>query len=151
MENCKSVSAPMTAADKLLPNDGNLLGPKDATQYRSVVGALHYLTLTRPDLSLAVNRVCQFLHSPSTTHWEWVKRILRYVKGTLNYGLKFIKSSSLIHSKFLDADWAGCPIDRKSTGGFVVFLGSNLISWSSRKQATISRSSMSLNIWPWQM
>jgi hypothetical protein len=68
MENCKSVSTPMTADEKLLTNDGNLLGPKDTTQYRSVVGALQYLTLTRPDLSFAMNRVCQFLHSPTTTH-----------------------------------------------------------------------------------
>jgi hypothetical protein len=122
----------MTASKKLLVNDGKLLGSKDATQYRSIVGALQYLTLTCPDLSFAVNRVCQFLHSPTTTHWEGVKRIMRYAKGALSYGLKFVKSSSLVLSGFSDADWAR---------GFAVFLGSNLISLSSRKQATVSRSS----------
>jgi hypothetical protein len=141
MVGCKSVSTPMTASEKLLVNDGKLLGAKDATQYRSIVGALQYLTLTHPDLSFAVNRVCQFLHSPTKTHWEGVKRILRYVKGTLSYRLKFVKSSSLVLSGFSDADSAGCPNDRRSTGGFAVFLSSNLISWSSRKQVTVSRSS----------
>jgi hypothetical protein len=85
--------------------------------------------------------VCQWFHSPTTVHWECVKRILRHVKGTVQYGLKFISCSSLILNGFLDADWAGCPSDRRSTGGFAVFLGPNLISWSSRKQAMVLQSS----------
>ena len=99
------------------------------------------MTLTRPDLAFSVNKVCQFLHAPTTEHWTAVKRILRYVKGTLDYGLKIRKSSSLCVSGFSDADWAGSLDDRRSTSGFCIFLGSNLISWSSRKQATVSRSS----------
>lgn len=70
-----------------------------------------------------------------------MKRILRYVQGTVNLGLKFNQASSMLVSGFSDADWAGCLDDRKSTGGFAVFLGSNLISWSARKQPTVSRSS----------
>jgi histone deacetylase 1/2 len=70
-----------------------------------------------------------------------VKRILRYIKGTLKTGLTFRRSSSVLLSAFSDADWVGCPDDRKSTGGFAVFFGPNLISWSARKQATVSRSS----------
>jgi hypothetical protein len=66
---------------------------------------------------------------------------LRFVKGTADYGLKIQKAGSVMLSAFSDADWAGCPDDRKSTSGFVVFLGDNLVSWSSRKQATVSRSS----------
>jgi hypothetical protein len=80
MTSCKAVSTPMAPGEKLLISDEELLGPKDATQYRSVVGALQYITLTRPDLSFAVIRVCQFLYNPTTVHWEQVKRILRYVK-----------------------------------------------------------------------
>ena len=70
-----------------------------------------------------------------------MKRILRYVKGTLTMGLKIRKSNSTLVSAFSDADWAGCVDDRRSTGGFAVFLGLNLISWSARKQPTVSRSS----------
>lgn len=99
------------------------------------------MTLTRPDISFSINKVCQFLHAPTTTHWAAVKRILRYVKHTINLGLKFSKGSSLLVSGFSDADWAGSPDDRRSTGGFAIFLGSNLMSWNARKQATVSRSS----------
>jgi histone deacetylase 1/2 len=97
--------------------------------------------LTRPDISFAVNKVCQFLHAPTTSHWAAVKRILRYLKQSTKFGLKIGKSPSLLVSAFSDADWAGCLDDRRSTGGFVVFFGSNLVSWSARKQATVSRSS----------
>lgn len=88
-----------------------------------------------------MNKVCQFLQTPTTAHWSAVKRILRYLKGTLGLGLKIVKSSSNLVSAFSDADWAGSVDDRRSTGGFAVFFGDNLISWSARKQATVSRSS----------
>lgn len=106
-----------------------------------MVGALQYLTLTRPDIVFPVNKVCQFLHAPTTIHWSAVKRILRYVKGTITFGHLIKPSPSMIVSAFSDADWAGCVDDRHSTGGFAVFLGANLISWMARKQATVSRSS----------
>lgn len=105
------------------------------------VGALQDLTLTRPDLSFSVNKVCQYLHSRTTIHWEAVKRILRYVQGTIGLGLRFRISNSMLVSAFSDADWASCPDDRRSTGGFAIFLGCNLVSWSARKQPTVSRSS----------
>jgi hypothetical protein len=113
----------------------------DSTRYRSLVGALQYLTLTRPNIAFAVNKVCQFLHAPTTSHWSAVKRILRYVKGTINLGLKISPSKSMLVSAFSDADWAGCVDDRRSTGAFAVYLGGYLISWSARKQPTVSRSS----------
>jgi histone deacetylase 1/2 len=78
---------------------------------------------------------------PTTVHWSAVKRILRYIQGTLNLGLRIRGSKSTIVSAFSDADWAGDVDDRRSTGGFAVFLGDNLILWSARKQATVSRSS----------
>jgi hypothetical protein len=106
-----------------------------------VVGALQYLTLTRPDISFAVNKVCQYLHAPTTVHWSAVKRILRYVSGTIKLGLKIKRSNSTLVSAFSDADWVGCVDDRRSTGGFAVFLGNNLISWMAKKQAIVSRSS----------
>ncbi|RVW59875.1 Retrovirus-related Pol polyprotein from transposon RE1 [Vitis vinifera] len=113
----------------------------DATLYRSTVGALQYLTLTRPDISFAVNKACQFMATPTTTHWLAVKRILRYLKGTLSYGIQMQQSTSLDIHGYTDADWASCPDDRRSTGGYGIFLGPNLVSWSSNKQKVVSRSS----------
>lgn len=141
MNQCKPISTPLATTEKLSLKDGNPLGVDDSSCYHSIVGALQYLTLTRPGISFAINKVCQFLHSPTTVHWAAVKRIIRYIKGTIEYGIKFGKSQSILVSAFSDAGWAGCPDDRRSTGGFAVFLGSNLISWSVRKQATVSRSS----------
>jgi histone deacetylase 1/2 len=141
MAECKPVTTPMSSSEKLSLYEGTPLGPKDVTSYRSVVGALQYLTLTRPDIAFAVNKVCQYLHSPTTIHWEAVKRILRYIKQCTRLGLSIHKSRSTLVSAFSDADWAGNIDDRRSTGGFAVFLGSNLVSWSARKQPTVSRSS----------
>jgi histone deacetylase 1/2 len=97
--------------------------------------------LTRPYIAYFVNKVCQYLHAPTTTHWTTAKIILQYVKDTIILGITFHKSSSTLLSAFSDADWAGCLDDRRSTGGFAIFYGPNLISWSARKQATISCSS----------
>jgi histone deacetylase 1/2 len=141
MDKCKPMDTPMSSIEKLSLYSGEKLGQEDSTNYRSIVGALQYLTLTRPDISFSVNKVCQFLHAPTTLHWSAVKRILRYVQGTISLGLKLVKSPSLMVSAFFDADWAGCVDDRRSTGGFAVYLGSNLVSWTARKQATVSRSS----------
>jgi histone deacetylase 1/2 len=141
MFDCKPVSTPISTSEKLFAFVGIPLGPKDATNYRSIVGGLQYLTLTRLDISFSVNKVCQFLHAPTDVHWSAVKRILRYVKSNTKIGLKISRSKSLVVSGFSDADWAGCLDDRRSTGGFAIFLGSNLVSWSARKQATVSRSS----------
>jgi hypothetical protein len=130
MHKCKSVST----VEKLVIGTRNTLTDEEATRYRSIIRGLQYVTLTRPDISFAFNRVCQFLHTPTDFHMVAVKRILRCVQGTLNIGLKFHSASS-----FSDVDWAGCPNDRRSTSGFVMYLGSNLVSWSSRKQPTVSR------------
>ncbi|WVZ95434.1 LOW QUALITY PROTEIN: hypothetical protein U9M48_041200 [Paspalum notatum var. saurae] len=141
MSYCKAVSTPLSVTEKLTGLEGTPLGTNDATLYRGIVGGLQYLTLTRPDIVFPVNKVCQFLHSPTVEHWAAVKRILRYIKSCTKVGLKIRKSKSLLVSAFSDADWAGCLDDRRSTSGFAVFLGANLISWSSCKQATVSRSS----------
>jgi hypothetical protein len=141
MHTCKPVSTPLSISEKLSAHEGIPLGQDDAIQYRRIVGALQYLTLTRPDISFAVNKMCQYLHAPTTLHWATVKRILRYLKGTIKLGLKISKSPSVLVSAFTDVDWAGCTDDHRSTRGFIVFLGSNLISWSAQKQPTVSRSS----------
>jgi hypothetical protein len=137
MKDCKPMNTTMSY-DKLSLSDGVLLGLKD---YMCIVGALPYLTLTRLDISFVVNKVCQFLHKPTTVHWSTVKRILRYLQYTLGIGLQIHKSPFTLVSAFSYADWVGCSDDRRSTGGFAVFLGSNLISWNAKNQATVSRSS----------
>jgi histone deacetylase 1/2 len=141
MASCKPVSMPLSTSEKLSAYEGSLLESKDARNYRSIVGALQYLTLTRPDISFYVNKVCQFLHAPTYVHWSAVKRILRYLKQDVKLEIKISRSKSMLISGFLDADWAGSLDDRRSTGGFAIYLGSNLISWSARKLATVSRSS----------
>ncbi|XP_074361424.1 uncharacterized protein LOC141701687 [Apium graveolens] len=104
-------------------------------------GVLQYLTFTRPDISIAVNKVCQFLQNPTEDHWATVKRILRYLKHTINHGLLLRRPSALHIQAYFDADWAGCPDDCRSTSGYCIFLGGNIVSWSARKQKTVSRSS----------
>lgn len=141
MQNCKGSSTPMSSSDKLSKNAGTILTEAEAFVYRSTVGALQYLSLTPPDISFAVNKACQFLSAPTDVHWSAVKRVLRYVKETLKVGLSIRRSQSTKLSVYTDVDWAGCPDDRRSSGGYAVFYGPNLISWSSRKQPTVSRSS----------
>ncbi|XP_068664965.1 uncharacterized mitochondrial protein AtMg00810-like [Aristolochia californica] len=135
----KPVHTPMVVSQQL-----SSVGPlfSDPTLYRSLVGALQYLTITRPDIAHAVNSVSQFLHSPTADHFFAVKRILRYVKGTLHYGMSFRPSASpgtLV--AYSDADWAGCPDTRRSTSGYSIYLGDTLVSWSAKKQPTVSCSS----------
>jgi hypothetical protein len=142
MQNCKLVTTLLVVSEKLGTHNGSPLSAKDSTKYRSIVGALQYLTLTRPDLPYSVNKVCQFLHLPTTEHLTVVKQILRYLKHTLGIGLKFTRSDSVMVSAFSYSDYAGDGDDRRSTWGFAVYLGKNLVSWSARKQPTVSRSSM---------
>jgi hypothetical protein len=116
MLKCAPVYTPMSATDSLSTTDGTLLTPEEITTYHSNVGGLQYLLITRLDLSFAVNKVCRFLQAPRITHWSAVKRILRYVSSTVSYGLHFRSTPSSLLSAFSDADWAGNPDDRRSTG-----------------------------------
>jgi hypothetical protein len=139
MLDCKPVATPMASKQPCVADPDSPY--KDVIEYRQIVGTLQYLTLTRPDLSYAVNSVCQYMHAPTNAHYQMVKRILRYVKGTLSLGVRILRESSLDLYAFSDADWASCPTKRRSTTGFCTFLGSNCISWSAKKQPTVSRSS----------
>lgn len=113
----------------------------DPTYFRSIAGKLQYLTLTRPDIQFAVNFVCQRMHSPTMSDFSLLKRILRYIRGTFAFGLHLYKDSSLSLTSYSDSDYAGCQITRRSTTGFCVFLGSNIVSWCAKRQPTVSRSS----------
>ncbi|GKB09676.1 ribonuclease H-like domain-containing protein [Tanacetum coccineum] len=113
----------------------------DPTLYRRLAGALQYLTFTRPDISYAVQQVCLFMHDPREPHFSALKRILWYVRGTLTSGLQLYSSTTSSLVAYSDADWAGCPTTRRFTSGYCVFLGNNFLSWSSKRQFTLSRSS----------
>jgi hypothetical protein len=103
--SCKPAITPLSSTGKLSAHEGEVLSLEDATRYRSIVGALQYLTLTRPDISFSVNKVCQYLHSPTTIHWTAVKRTLRFLKHTLRVGLHIRSSPSMTISIFSYADW----------------------------------------------
>ena len=111
----------------------------DPSLYRSLVGALQYLTFTRPDLSYAVQQVCLSMHDPREAHMLALKRIVRYLQGTLDHGLYLYPSSVYKLIAYTDADWGGCPNTHCSTSGYCVFLGDNLLSWSAKRQPTLSR------------
>ncbi|CAL8153025.1 unnamed protein product [Prunus armeniaca] len=139
MQSCRSCSTPCKPHTQVLKDSGEVL--TDPTLFRSIVGALQYLTFTRPDLAYFVNSVCQYMNQPTDLHWHLVKRILRYVQGTLEYGLSFTAGDMHL-SAYSDVDWAGDINTRRSTTGFVIFLGCNPISWQSKKQGSVSRSSI---------
>lgn len=139
MASCKPSATPVDTKQKLSSSSGTPYD--DPTLYRSLAGALQYLTFTRPDISYAVQQVCLHMHAPQTEHMLALKRILRYVQGTLQFGLHLYSSPIEKLISYTDADWGGCPDTRRSTSGYCVFLGDNLISWSSKRQPTLSRSS----------
>ena len=137
MENCKPLPTPCpitcsTTSTKLVDNPH---------LYRRVVGALQYLNFTRPDIAYAVNQACRSMHSPQSIDWIRLKHLLRYLKGTVTHGLHFSSKSPNSLTSFSDADWAGDSADRRSTSAFLIYFGNNLISWSSKKQPTVARSS----------
>jgi hypothetical protein len=138
MSDCNPSITPCVPYSKLLKHEGDPF--TDVKTYRSLVGCLQYLTFTRPDIAYSVNTVCQFMQAPTDLHFLAVKRILRYIKGTLEYGVTFRPAPMELRA-YTDSDWAGDPNDRRSTTGFVIFLGNCPISWSSRKQTSVSRSS----------
>ncbi|KAM2058558.1 hypothetical protein ACFX16_031124 [Malus domestica] len=107
----------------------------------SAKGKLIYLTITRPDIAYSVSLISQFMHSHTLLHWEIVKRILRYLKGSIGRGLLLKNHGSNHIMAYIDVDWAGNALDRKSTTRFCTFVGGNLVTWKSKKHIVIARSS----------
>jgi hypothetical protein len=138
MAELKPVSIPMSSAASLGPDeDGEAV---DQREYRSMIGSLLYLTVTRPDIQFAMGLYTRFQSFPRSSHQTAVQRVFRYLKHTLEFEIWYSASSLLDLVGFSDADFAGCGIDRKSTSGTCHFLGSSLVCWSSRKQSSIAQS-----------
>ncbi|MCH79973.1 retrovirus-related Pol polyprotein from transposon TNT 1-94 [Trifolium medium] len=135
----KPISTPFDPSTKLSSTDGVPLD--DPSSFRRLIGRLLYLTNTRPDISFSVQHLSQYVANPFVSHYQAATRILRYLKAVPAKGILFSSSSSLKLHGFADSDWARCPDTRKSVTGYCVLLGNSLISWRSKKQNTVSRSS----------
>ena len=140
MENCKGIKSPFSTAKKLKKGESTKLD--NPSFYRGVVGSLQYAVLTRPELAYSVNKLSQYMSDPRQSHWTACKRVLRYLKSTANMCLKFQKSEHLDLIAYTDADWGRDLDDRRSISGYCVFLGDNLVAWSSRKQGMVARSTV---------
>ena len=110
------------------------------TLYRSIIGSLLYLTASRPDISFSIGVCARYQAAPKESHLTAVKRIIRYINGTPDYGLWYSKDSNACLAGYSDVDWAGSVDDRKSTSGGCFCLGNNLVSWMSKKQNSVSLS-----------
>jgi hypothetical protein len=140
MMDCKSMTTQMISKLKKLQDQVTGSDPEDPTVYRQIIGSLMYLVHTRPDICYAVNALSQFMCDPKHIHMIAVKHILRYVRGTIAYGLRCTSSGGVMLHGFTDSDWMGSVVDRKGTSGYCFSLGSAMISWSSRKQGSIAQS-----------
>ena len=138
MEKCNSVSTLMILGQKLTKEDES---PRtDGRIYRSLIGSLLYLTATRPDIVFAVNYLSRFMQNPSQFHFAAAKRVLRYLKGTLEYGIHFERSSSLKLTGFTDSDWGGSDEGMMSTSGYCFSMGGSIFCWNSKKQSVVAHS-----------
>jgi len=139
MDKANSLPTPIVSNIQLSKDKGEPI--ENERQYRSIVGALQYVTITRPDITYSINKVSQYMHKPLSDHWMAVKRILRYLKGTINLCLSMKRSKILSLTGYADSDWGNDRDDRKSTSGYCIFIGRCPISWCAKKQSTVSRSS----------
>ncbi|GJW31648.1 putative RNA-directed DNA polymerase [Tanacetum coccineum] len=139
MVGCRPSAFPFEQGTKL--DKGEKEARVDATQYRRLVGRLLYLQATRPDITYAVNVVSQFVADPRQNHSEAAKRVLRYLKGTPGQGILLPRDGPSNLTAYCDSDWLGCPFTRRSRTGYLLILGGGPISWRTKKQSVVSRSS----------
>jgi hypothetical protein len=139
MADYKSCTTPVDLQAKLAGDSGPPV--EDGSQFQSIAAALQYLTFTRPDIAYVVQQICLHMHDLQEPHLAAMKRILPYLQGTPDYGLLLRRSSGSDLVVYTDTDWADCPDTRRSTPGYAVFLGDNLVSWSAKRQTVVFHSS----------
>jgi hypothetical protein len=135
MMDCKSMPTPMMTNLKLLGDTSSEV--VDATLYRYIIGSLMYLTNMRPNICFVVNTLSQYMVESRHVHLIAEKNVMRYLKGTIDYGLKYASNCEISLQGFTDSDWVGSVDDHKSTSGCCFSLGSNMISWFSRKKTSV--------------
>jgi hypothetical protein len=133
MTDCKPMATPMVMDLKKLSKTSFDSSEIDPHLYRQPIGSLMYLVNTKPNICYAVNVLSQFMSQPRQTHWIAAKHVLRYLQGTVGYGLRYASDVDMRLQGYVDADWAGSIRDRKSTFGCCFTLGSAMVSWCSRK------------------
>lgn len=139
-DNVEAADTPLEHQLKLEPQLGEEMA--DQGYYKRIVGKLIYLTITRPDITFAVSTVSQFMQAPRVPQWNGVLRIIKYLKRFPNRDLFYKKGNSTLEIQcFVDADWAGSVHDRRSTSGYCITLGGNMVIWKSNKQTVVARSS----------
>lgn len=138
MMNAKPLKIPLDPQLKLTTETGESLS--NPTSYQQIIGELIYLTITRPDIAFAVHILSQFMQKPTNIHMQAAKRVLRYLKGTVEQGVLLASQTAAVLTAYSDSDWGGCPMTRKSTSGFCVLLGDSPISWKTKKQHVVARS-----------
>ncbi|CAM8932959.1 unnamed protein product [Rhodiola kirilowii] len=139
MTDCKPSQTPLELKHKLGLSNAPILA--DPMPYRRLVGKLIYLTITRPDLAYPVHILSQFMQGPNEEHMKAAHRLLRFLKGAPAQGIFFPATSDLKLRAYCDADWAACPVTRRSITGHCVLLGPSVVSWKTKKQPVVSRSS----------
>ena len=138
MEECKLTATPMNQNEKFCKEDR--AAKVDERLYRTLIGCLMYLTTTRPDIMNAISLLSRYMHCASEIHFQAAKRIVKYIKGTIDYGLKFCQVKNFTLHDYSDSDWAGCVDDMRSTSGYCFSFGSAIFSWCSKKQEIIAQS-----------
>ena len=138
MMESREVSSPMVPGSKLSKDENGIR--IDESYFKQIIGSLMYLSSTRPDLVYSVSLISRYMSNPTETHLQAAKRILRYLKGTSDYGIMYKRSSSTDLIAYTDSDYAGDSDDRRSTSGYVFLLGSGAISWASKKQPIVTLS-----------
>lgn len=139
MDKCNSVTTPLVVNEKLMKDDGSV--KVNESLYRSVIGSLLYLSSTRPEIIFAASLLSRFMHCPNQTHLRAAKRVLRYIRGTSDFGILYYPIADAKLIGYTDSDWGGSVDDMRSTSGYAFSFGSGIFSWVSKKQDTTALSS----------
>ena len=142
MMNCKSITKPMLSNLKKIHETTFGIDPVDSTMYKQLIGSLLHLVHMRPDICFAISALSQFMLDPRYVHWVVAKHVLKYLCGVIGYGLRYTSVGGVRLSSYIDSDCVGSAVDQKNASRYFFSMGSAMISWSSRKQSSITLSTV---------